>query len=637
MTSEGVAGAVSGEHGAGWSVLGLPATWDELILPDVSRDLLRSISGDVRFRRREGENGHPELRPSPRRLMFAGERGTGKLLAARVLATDLGLALVRVELATLLRGPRSANEERLSAVFGAPERLGAIVYLDDAGTWFGERSTGPGHRDAGADPEQAALLARVDAHHGLVIFAANLGIASPAVIERLDHTVEFPFPDERGRRQIWGIHVPAGAALDDRALDFLAGPFQLTGGAIRRCCISARSAAAAEGARIELRHLVAAVESEYRGRLQGARAREALERFHGRAWSAAPGPAPPAPARRVGPDTRVAPDARVRPDPRVAPATRVAPAVAPARSGRARPGRLHLALAVAAALAAAIVGFLIAHSSGSSPTGPSALTHPFSAGVLSVDAPATWQQGASSVSDLQDELSISPARGAGTIVLGRTTAVPTTLPATLLAELPRAPAPAVVTLAGTRFYRYLGLQPRDGSGPVSVYVLPTTVGTVVAECLGHGAGVGFASTCERVVSTLRLSSGTALAIGPSASYATGLDRAMTVLTKRVAEAAARLHTARTPQGQAKAANGAAAAYQSALSAVSALDAGMASADNQAVASALRSIAGGFQSLRTAALRNDAAGFAAAERTIASGQSSLQAAIGQLAKLGYSVS
>ncbi|MGH2851412.1 MAG: AAA family ATPase, partial [Solirubrobacteraceae bacterium] len=198
MTSEGVVGAISGEHGAGWSVLALPATWDELILPDVSRDLLRSISGDVRFRRREGENGHPELRPSPRRLMFAGERGTGKLLAARVLASDLGLALVRVELGTLLRGPRAANEERLSALFDAPERLGAIVYLDDAGTWFGDRVGGSVRRDSATDPEQAALLGRVDAHHGLVLFAANLGIASPAVIERLDHTVEFPFPDERG-------------------------------------------------------------------------------------------------------------------------------------------------------------------------------------------------------------------------------------------------------------------------------------------------------------------------------------------------------------------------------------------------------------------------------------------------------
>jgi len=638
MRTEGVAGAASGEHGAGWSLLAVPATWDELVLPDVSRDLLRSISGDIRFRRREGENGHPELRPSPRRLMFAGERGTGKLLAARVLAADLGLALVRVELAALLRGPRAANEERLSALFDAPERLGAIVYLDDAGTWFGERSADPARRDAGADPEEAALLERVDAHHGLVIFAANLGIASPAVVQRLDHTVEFPFPDERGRRKIWASHIPAGAALDHRALDFLAGPFQLTGGAIRRCCVSARSAAAAEGARVELRHLVAAVESEYRGRVQGARAREALERFHGSAWSAAPGPPPraPAPAQRLAPDPRV-PDPRVRRDPRVTRDARVAPAVAPARARRARPGRLHLVLAVAAAIAAAIVGFLIAHGSGSSPTGPPALTRPFSAGVLRVDAPATWQQGASSVSDLQDELSISPSRGAGTIVLGRTTAAPTTLPATLLAELPHAPGPAVVTLAGTRFYRYLGLQPRDGSGPISVYVLPTTVGTVVAECLEHGAGASFGSTCERVVSTLRLSSGTALAVGPSASYATGLDRAMTVLTKRIAEASGRLRAARTPQAQARAANGAVAAYDTAVSAVSALNAGVASADNRAVASALRSIAAGFQSLRTAALRGDAAGFAAAERTIASGQSSLQGAIAQLAKLGYSVS
>jgi hypothetical protein len=654
MRTEGVAGAVSPGGGAGWSLLQAPARWDQLILPDVSLGLLRSISSDIRFRRHDGENGHPELRPQPRRLMFAGERGTGKLLAARVLATDLGLSLVKVELATVLAGPRAANEERLAAVFDSPELLGAIVYLADAGTWFGERSGGSPVRDAGADPEQAALLARVDSHHGLVIFAANLGIASPAVIERLDHTVEFPYPDERGRREIWGMAIPAGAALDAGALDFLAGPFQLTGGAIRRCCSGAVAAAAAEGSPVELRHLVAGVEREYRGRLQGARAREALERFHGRTSS---GPAAAARPPAAAPEQRAAP--LPAPPPRAAPPRRAAPAPArrpeagPPQPGRPRPAsrpsrarslhpprvrRLGHILAIAAVLAAAVVGFLLAHGSGgSSPAGPPALSKQFSAGVLGVRAPATWQQGANSVPDLQDELSISPSHGGGEIVFGRTTSTPTTLPTALLAELPHAPGAAVVTLAGTHFYRYLGLEPRNGSGPLSVYVLPTTVGTVVAECLAAGAGAGFAGTCERIVSTLRLSSGTPLAIGPSAAYASGLDRAMAVLTKRVAEATGRLRAATTPAGQAKAANGAVAAYTSAMRQVGALDAGVASADNQAVQSALGSIATGYGSLRTAALHDDTAGFTASERQIADGERTLQSAIAQLAKLGYSVS
>jgi ATPase family associated with various cellular activities (AAA) len=624
MSTEGVASAVSGEHGAGWSLLELPATWDQLVLPAASCDLLRAISGDVRFRGRDGDT---EMRPSRRRLMFAGERGTGKLLAARVLATDLGLALVKVELGTLLAGPRSADEQRLGAVFDSPELLGAIVYLADAGAWFGERSGGAAARDAGSDPEQAALLERIDAHHGPVIFAANLGIASPAVIERLDDTVEFPFPDERGRREIWSLFAPPGGALDDRALDLLAGPFQLTGGAIRRCCVSARSAAAAEGTPVELRHLVAAIEREYRGRVLGARAREALERFHGRTWSSGPAAPPAAPEHRATPVAAGVP----------ARAPRARPVPPPARAGRARPARLGLALGIAAALAAGVVGFLLAHGSHSSPSGPPALSQQFSAGVLSVDAPADWQPGASSVAGLEDELAITPPQGAGTIVLGRTTAAPTTLPPGLLAELSRAPSAAVVTLAGTHFYRYLGLDPRDGSGPLSVYMLPTTLGTVVAECLERGATASFASTCERIVSTLRLSSGSVLGIGPSASYATGLDRVMAVLTKRVAEATGRLRAARTPVDQAKAANGAAAAYSSAVSAVGALTPGVAAADNQAVQSALRSIAAGYEQLRHAALHDDATGFAAAQRTIATGERGLQTAIAQLAKLGYSVS
>ena len=493
MTDEEAARAAAVESGVGWSQLDGRARWEELILPTVSRDLLRSIAGDLRFRR-SPEGGAAGRRRAGLKLMFAGEPGTGKRLAARMLATDLGLPILSVDLAGVVSRKRAESEERLDHLFATADRLQAIVYFADAGTWFAERTSAASRPAGDADPDLMSLLGRIDSYRGVVIFAATLGIAYGPVIERLDHVVEFPFPDEVARARIWPLLLPRASHLGERELEFLATSFPLTGGAIKRSVAAAVSAAATEGSPAELRHFVAAIEGEYGDRLHSVRARQALARFYADTWETASATAAAPAARRVA--AAPAPAAR-------APVGR-AMALPPAR----RRGLLRALVLVAVAVAA-LIGFLIAHSPRASiARTPSLATH-LASGPLGISVPSVWRRATAPAGPnlgLRDEIVYGPtASDGGTLVIGIDPAAGTTLPAALADALPSTPTPEVVTLDGTRFYRYLGLAPRGASGVEALYLVPSTAGTVIAQCIVRGTPTSFPTTCERVVGSMRLS------------------------------------------------------------------------------------------------------------------------------------
>jgi ATPase family associated with various cellular activities (AAA) len=617
VTNEDPAARGQAERGVGWSQLDGRARWDGLILPSVSRDLLRSIAADLR------SDGAGERSPPPGpglKLMFAGEPGTGKRLAARMLATDIGLPILSVELAGVISRKRSESEERLDHLFEAAERLRAIVYFADAGTWFAERTSHPAaEAPQGIDPDLASLLGRIDGYGGVVIFAATLGIAWEPVIERLDHIVEFPFPGEGARRRIWPLLLPGSAQLAPGELGFLADSFPLTGAAIKRCVVAAASAAASEGSPPELRHFVAAIEREYGDRLHSARVRQALGRFYAGTWDA-PAPRPTAGGAAAG-----------------APAgMRVGVAVAPLRLRR----RLLRGVVFAAILAAALLGFLIARSPRPSIARAPDLDAHLAAGLLSVAVPTQWGREsppARPALGLHDEIAAGPAAPAGgVLVVGIESATTIELPAALLGALARPPTAEVVTLGGARFYRYLDLAPSGVGGTESVYLVPTTAGTVLAQCFGRDSAPGFASTCERVLGTIALSSGHVLAIGPSAAYATALDAALTKLDGAVTGTTSRLSAATTATDQAGAATALAAAYRAAASAVGALDAGAAAAANRAVAAALSATGAAYAGLAHAAAVHNTRSYDVARTSVANASAQLRAAIAALATFGYAV-
>ncbi len=265
----------------------MPASlgWEDLVLPERPLALLRSLTAFIRHRDLVLEDwglGRRAGRAQGLVAMFAGDSGTGKTLAARVLAADLGLELFRIDLATIVSKWVGETEKNLDRVFAAAQGANAVLFFDEADAVFGKRSDVQDAHDRYANLETAYLLQRMEEHDGPVILATNLrGNIDDAFLRRLDAVVEFPFPAAEHRRRLWDLLLAADAPRgDDIELDFLAERFELSGGGIRNATIAAAVLAAEDGAAIGMEHLVRGVAMEYAklGRLTLA---ADFERFHG--------------------------------------------------------------------------------------------------------------------------------------------------------------------------------------------------------------------------------------------------------------------------------------------------------------------------------------------------------------------
>jgi ATPase family associated with various cellular activities (AAA) len=248
--------------------LTLTHTWESLVLPDRQRDHLRSIAGHLLHRDRVlQEWGYEETitRGHGLKALFAGESGTGKTMAAQVIATELGLDLYRVDLATVVSKYIGETEKNLDRIFGAAEGSNAIIFFDEADALFGKRSEVSDAHDRYANIEVSYLLQKMEGYEGAVVLATNFQRnIDDAFLRRLDYIVDFPFPDEPDRRRIWALLLPDRAPVSaDVDLDFLAERFKLAGGAIRNAALAAGYLAAAEGDEITMRHLIRAVGLEY--------------------------------------------------------------------------------------------------------------------------------------------------------------------------------------------------------------------------------------------------------------------------------------------------------------------------------------------------------------------------------------
>jgi ATPase family protein associated with various cellular activities (AAA)/winged helix domain-containing protein len=258
--------------------------WDDLVMPERQRELLQSISAYLRHRDRVlSDWGYDKAvaRTQGLKVLFAGDSGTGKTMAAQVLAAQLGLEIFRVDLATVVSKYIGETEKNLDRIFDAAEGSNAILFFDEADALFGKRSEVSDSHDRYANIEVAYLLQKMEGYAGAVILATNFRRnIDDAFVRRLDFVIDFPFPEAEDRRRIWALLLPAEAPLaDDIDLDFLAERFKLSGGAIRNCSLSAAFQAADDGGVIEMRHLVRAVAQEY-GK-QGRLTLEAdFEHFH---------------------------------------------------------------------------------------------------------------------------------------------------------------------------------------------------------------------------------------------------------------------------------------------------------------------------------------------------------------------
>ncbi|MEA2196084.1 MAG: hypothetical protein QOJ25_135, partial [Solirubrobacteraceae bacterium] len=242
------------------------ATWDDLVLPARHDELLHELVRHVRHRAQVYERwgfGARTTRGLGVTALFAGDSGTGKTLAAEVIARELGLDLYRIDLATTVSKYIGETEKNLRKLFAAAEASGAVLLFDEADALFGKRGEVKDGHDRYANLEVAYLLQRMESYRGLAILTTNLrSNVDRAFLRRLRFVVQFPFPDINVRADIWRRAFPPAAPLDGIEVDALA-KLVVSGGAIRSIALASAFAAAENGGAITPAHVLAAAQVEY--------------------------------------------------------------------------------------------------------------------------------------------------------------------------------------------------------------------------------------------------------------------------------------------------------------------------------------------------------------------------------------
>jgi SpoVK/Ycf46/Vps4 family AAA+-type ATPase len=238
-------------------------TWDDLVLPAEARAQLQEISQWVNHRHQVFEEWGFDHKLSLGRgisALFAGPSGTGKTMSAEIIAKELGLDLYKINLSSVVSKYIGETEKNLERIFTAAEQTNAILFFDEADALFGKRSEVRDAHDRYANIEIAYLLQRMEQYEGITILASNLRQnLDDAFIRRLQFIVEFPFPDEAHRQQIWQILMPAKAPQAEQIdYPFLAKQFRLSGGNIKNIVLAAAFLAAADHSPIGMTHLIRA-------------------------------------------------------------------------------------------------------------------------------------------------------------------------------------------------------------------------------------------------------------------------------------------------------------------------------------------------------------------------------------------
>ncbi len=242
------------------------ASWGDLILPERQIEALREIAVHLRQRSRVYEQwgfASKGKRGQGVTALFAGPSGTGKTMAAEVLAQELQLDLYRIDLSAVVSKYIGETEKNLRRVFDAAEMGGAILLFDEADALFGKRSEVKDSHDRHANIEVSYLLQRMEAYRGLAILTTNLKDAlDDAFLRRLRFVIEFPFPSAAERARIWRSVFPAATPTRGLDADKLAR-LDLAGGNIRNIALNAAFLAAEADEPVQMRHLLRAARREF--------------------------------------------------------------------------------------------------------------------------------------------------------------------------------------------------------------------------------------------------------------------------------------------------------------------------------------------------------------------------------------
>ena len=242
--------------------------WDDIVLPEDKLAHLREICSQVRHQYRVfGTWGFGKKLGHGKGLsvLFTGPSGTGKTMAAEVLARELELDLYKVDLSGVVSKYIGETEKNLSRIFAEAETSNAILFFDEADALFGKRTEVSDAHDRYANIETSYLLQKMEEYEGMVILATNLREnMDEAFARRIRFIVEFPFPNEANRLRIWQTHFPAEAPVSSEVdCRILARDLQVAGGNIKNIVLNSAFSAARDGGLIEMEHILRGARQEF--------------------------------------------------------------------------------------------------------------------------------------------------------------------------------------------------------------------------------------------------------------------------------------------------------------------------------------------------------------------------------------
>jgi hypothetical protein len=240
--------------------------WDDLVLPDAQKQMLRDACDQVLYRHQVYHKWGYEKKVAYGKgvsMIFYGPPGTGKTMAAQVIANELELELYKVDMAGVMSKYVGESEKKLGNIFEQAKRSQSILFFDEADVLFGKRTDQKDSNDKYANASTAYLLQKIEEYEGIIILATNLlQNFDNAFLRRFKFIIEFPFTDKERRLQIWQKVFPKETPVEALDLEFLAAEFKFSGSQIKNVAVAAAFLAAAEKTSVGMRHVLTALKRE---------------------------------------------------------------------------------------------------------------------------------------------------------------------------------------------------------------------------------------------------------------------------------------------------------------------------------------------------------------------------------------
>ena len=242
--------------------------WDDIVLPDDSERQLRELCARVVHREQVLSLWGFARKLSLGRgvaALFAGPPGTGKTMAAGIVAAELGLDLYRIDLSGVVSKWIGETEKNLDRIFAAAEDANSVLFFDEADALFGKRSEVREAHDRYANVEISYLLQKMEEYEGVAILATNrIDNLDEAFLRRIAHVVRFPFPEAEERLRIWaGVWPDETPLAEDVEWRSLAEDLEFSGAEIKNVALAAAFLAADDGRLVTAAHVRHAVRREY--------------------------------------------------------------------------------------------------------------------------------------------------------------------------------------------------------------------------------------------------------------------------------------------------------------------------------------------------------------------------------------